>query len=426
MIAGLAARLPIFYGWVLVAVAFVTMALCVNARTSFSLLYPAIIAEFGWDHAVTAGAFSFGFMVSAALGPVFGRLMDRKGPVWVMEMGVVAAAGGLALATLATEPWQVYATLGMLVGAGSVATGYTGQALYLPNWFARRRSLAISLAYSGVGVGAIVLLPLVQMAIGQSGWRSACLGMAVAILVLLAPLNLLLRRTPAELGLAPDGDPAAQAAGRRSLVVVDPAWAAVDWTLARAVRTGRFWWLALGYFTSMFAWYAVQVHQAKYMVSIGFSPATAAWSLGFVSLAGIAGGILLGALADRIGREPVWALGCLGFLATYLLLVALAARPDPLLVGAMVLAQGALGYGVTSVFGPVTAEIFEGRHYGAIFGTQMVAAMAGGAAGPLALGLMFDRTGSDVPGFLLGAAMSVASAAAIWIAAPRKVRRVGR
>lgn len=426
MIAGLAARLPIFYGWVLVAVAFVTMALCVNARTSFSLLYPAIIAEVGWDHAVTAGAFSFGFMVSAALGPVFGRLMDRKGPVWVMEMGVVAAAGGLALATLATEPWQVYATLGMLVGAGSVATGYTGQALYLPNWFARRRSLAISLAYSGVGVGAIVLLPLVQMAIGQSGWRSACLGMAVAILVLLAPLNLLLRRTPAELGLAPDGDPAAQAAGRRSLVVVDPAWAAVDWTLARAVRTGRFWWLALGYFTSMFAWYAVQVHQAKYLVSIGFSPAIAAWSLGFVSLAGIAGGILLGALADRIGREPVWALGCLGFLATYLLLVALAARPDPLLVGAMVLAQGALGYGVSSVFGPVTAEIFEGRHYGVIFGTQMVAAMAGGAAGPLALGLMFDRTGSDVPGFLLGAAMSVASAAAIWIAAPRKVRRVGR
>ena len=293
MIERLAARLPLFYGWVLVGVAFVTMALCVNARTSYSLLYPAIIAEFGWDHAVTAGAFSFGFMVSAALGPVFGRLMDRKGPVWVMELGVVAASGGLALATLATQPWHVYATLGMLVGAGTVATGYTGQALYLPNWFARRRSLAISLAYSGVGVGAIVLLPLVQWAIGYSGWRSACLGLAVAILVVLVPLNLLLRRTPAELGLAPDGDPAAHAAGRRSLVVVDTAWAAVDWTLARAIRTGRFWWLALGYFTAMFAWYAVQVHQAKYLVAIGFSPSTAAWSLGFVSLAGIAGGVIV-------------------------------------------------------------------------------------------------------------------------------------
>ena len=54
-------RLPFFYGWLLVAVAFVTMAVGVNARTAFSLLFPAIIAEFGWDRGVTAGAFSFGF-----------------------------------------------------------------------------------------------------------------------------------------------------------------------------------------------------------------------------------------------------------------------------------------------------------------------------------------------------------------------------
>jgi hypothetical protein len=53
-------RLPFFYGWVLVAVAFVTMAVGVNARTAFSLLFPAILDEFGWERGVTAGAFSFG------------------------------------------------------------------------------------------------------------------------------------------------------------------------------------------------------------------------------------------------------------------------------------------------------------------------------------------------------------------------------
>jgi hypothetical protein len=61
------ARLPFFYGWVLVAVAFVTMAVGVNARTAFSLLFPAILAEFHWDRGVTAGAFSFGFLVSAMI-----------------------------------------------------------------------------------------------------------------------------------------------------------------------------------------------------------------------------------------------------------------------------------------------------------------------------------------------------------------------
>ena len=73
-------RLPFFYGWIVVAVAFVTVGLGVNARTAFSLLFPPILDEFGWERGVTAGAFSFGFVVSAVLSPALGRLMDRRGP----------------------------------------------------------------------------------------------------------------------------------------------------------------------------------------------------------------------------------------------------------------------------------------------------------------------------------------------------------
>ncbi len=54
MIVRLAARLPFFYGWVIVAVAFVTMGVGVNARTAFSLLFPPILDEFGWERGVTA------------------------------------------------------------------------------------------------------------------------------------------------------------------------------------------------------------------------------------------------------------------------------------------------------------------------------------------------------------------------------------
>ena len=62
-------RLPFFYGWLIVAVTFVTMAIGVNARTAFSLFFPPIISEFGWERGVTAGAFSFGFVVSARRQP---------------------------------------------------------------------------------------------------------------------------------------------------------------------------------------------------------------------------------------------------------------------------------------------------------------------------------------------------------------------
>jgi MFS family permease len=158
---------------VVVAVAFVTMGVGVNARTAFSLLFPPILDEFGWERGMTAGAFSFGFLVSAILSPALGRLMDRRGPRVVMEMGVVLMGTGLLLATLVSQPWHLYVTLGVLVGGGSVCLGYTGQGLFLPNWFVRRRGLAISVAFSGVGVGSIILLPWLQTLIGGRGWRAA-------------------------------------------------------------------------------------------------------------------------------------------------------------------------------------------------------------------------------------------------------------
>jgi len=426
LIERLAKRLPFYYGWLVVAVVFVSMALGVNARTAFSLLFPPILDEFGWPRGVTAGAFSFGFLVAAALTPTLGRLMDRRGPRVVMELGVAVMAAGLLLAPLATAPWHFYATLGVLVGGGSVALGYTGQAQFMPSWFVRRRGLAMSIAFSGVGVGSIILLPALQSLIERAGWRTACVAMGLAVLIVAAPLNLLLRRRPEDIGLAPDGDASAAKPGApaKHANIVDPAWAAIDWTLSRALRTARFWLIALAYFGGLFAWYAVQVHQTKYLIEIGYTPDDAAWALGAVSLVAIPGQIALGHLSDRAGREIVWAIGCAGFIISYVALIALRTAPSPALLVVMVASQGMLGYGLTSVLGAIPAEIFEGKHFGAIFGSVMLAALGGGAAGPWLTGVLHDETGSYDGGFLIAIACCVVSAVAIFLAAPRKVRAV--
>jgi MFS family permease len=417
-------RISFFYGWVIVAVTFVTMAIGVNARTSFSLFFPPIIDEFGWEHGVTAGAFSFGFLVSAIMSPLLGRLMDRAGPRTVMELGVALMAGGLLLAPLTTQPWHLYLTIGVLVGAGSICLGYSGQSLFLPNWFIRRRGLATGIAFAGVGIGSITMLPWVQRMIEHGGWRTACWALGILVLVVLAPINLLLRKRPQDIGLEPDGDAAPDPALRPTSNVVDPAWAAVDWTLARAVRTARFWWLALGFFCGLYTWYAVQVHQTKYLIEIGFSPSVAAWALGLVSLLGIPGQIVLGHMSDRIGREWAWSASGLGFAICFGALLALGHTPSLTLVYVMVAAQGLLGYGVTSIMGAVVLEIFQGRHYGSIFGTIMLAALAGGAAGPWVTGVLHDVTGSYTAGFIVGIGVSVVAAVTIWLASPGKVRAV--
>jgi MFS family permease len=233
-----AMRLRFFYGWIIIAVTFVTMAIGVNARTSFSLFFPPIIDEFGWEGGVTAGAFSFGFLVSAAVSPLIGRNIDRFGPRTVMELGVALMAAGL----------------------------------------------------------------------------------------LLAPLT--------------------------------------------------------------------------------------------------AGQILLGHLSDRVGREWIWSASCLGFAISFASLIALAHSQTLLLVYVMVLTQGMLGYGLTSIMGAVVAEIFQGKHYGSIFGAIMFVALAGGAAGPWVTGVLHDLSGNYTSAFVIGIGVSVLSAIAIWQASPGKIRAV--
>ena len=420
----MAARLPFYFGWVIIAAAFVTVALSVTARTAFSLVFPPIVEEFGWDRGLAAGAFSFGFLVSAVLSPVVGRLMDRRGPRFVIEIGIVVMAAGLLGATYIASPWQLYATLGVLVGAGANCMSFSVQSQYLPNWFVRRRAMAIGLAFSGVGVGAIVLLPWMQAVIQHDGWRAACWMLGVMTLVVLIPLNWIVRKRPQDVGLLPDGGSPGAGPAARTLKVVDAAWAGTVWTTARAVRTARFWWIALAFFCGGFVWYAVQVHQTKYLIEVGFSPMQAAWALGLVAMVGVPGQIALGALSDRIGREIVWLITNAGFAICYGALLGLQSGPSEVLLYVMVLSQGLLGYALTSVMGAIVVEIFEGPHFGSIFGLVMVALLAGGAAGPWLTGFIHDRTGSYEIAFILAIGLCAVGAFAIWRASPGKVRRV--
>jgi MFS family permease len=136
--------------------------------------------------------------------------------------------------------------------------------------------------------------------------------------------------------------------------------------------------------------------------------------LGFVSLVAVPGQIALGHLSDHVGREWVWTIGNAGFVATGLALLALPAAPNLFVLWLMVIAQGTIGYGLTSVMGAIPAERFGGRNFGSIFGTAIMAAIAGGAAGPWVAGVAHDLTGSYGIAFWVAIACSVFSAIAIW------------
>jgi len=422
-------RPAFFYGWVVVGVAFVTIAVGITARTAFSLLYPEILAEFGWSRSVTAGAFSLGFVASTAMLPAIGWAMDRYGPRLVIPLGCTMVASGLALATFITEPWMLYATIGLLVVNGTMGMTFIVHSMFLPAWFVRNRGLAIGIAFSGVGLGGALLLPGMQIVIEEAGWRVACWAMA-AVTIAVIPLNLILqRRSPEAIGREPDGGPARARKGRPAPPpaadpVVDRAWAAVDWTLGRAARTARFWWVAGCFFCALFVWYAVQAHQTQFLIEQGFAPELAGAALGLVTLFGVGGQILIGWFSDRLGRELAWTLSMGGFAVACVMLATLQDRQSDTLLYAMIAIQGLFGYGIASLFGAVMTEIFAGRHVASIVAVLSLPGNLGAGAGSWLLGAAYDRFGSYEPGFWFAAAVALVSVGCVWMAAPRRIRLV--
>ena len=429
----LASRLPFYYGWLVVGVAFVTIAIGANSRTAFSLLFPPILDETGWSRGLTAGIFSFGFLASIPVSAGIGWLIDRLGPGFVMPLGAWTVAIGLLLATFATTPWHLYLSLGGLAVGGSISLAFIGHGAFIPNWFTRRRGLAMGVAASGVGFGALALFPWMQWILDSFGWREACWLLALFLLAIVLPVNLLLpRRHPSELDLPPDGEDDSTGSGSGTgegtgpqTRAADPSRAPVEWTLAGALRTARYWYIWFAMFFALFAWYCIQVHQTRFLLDVGFPATTAAWALTLVSVTGIVGLIGLGHLSDRIGREWGWTAACGGYVVCYALLLVLEHVPSAVLMYVMVASQGLLGYGIAALFGSVSADVFQGPRFGTIFGTLSLGAGLGAAAGPWAAGIVFDIGGSYAPAFALAIAFSVASAACIWLAAPRKVRPVG-
>jgi MFS family permease len=205
---------------------------------------------------------------------------------------------------------------------------------------------------------------------------------------------------------------------------VDKEWTDREWTLALAMRTARFWWVAAAFFCALYAWYTVQVHQTRYLADVGFGAGEAAFALGLVGLCGVVGQIGIGHFSDRIGREWAWTIGMSGFIVTVLALLALDHNKSRLLMYVMVASQGLVGYGVASVFGAMPAEIFAGRRFATIFGMLSVFGNIGAGVGPWLTGDLYDRTGSYQSAFVVLLVLSVISIGCIWMAAPRKVRLV--
>jgi sugar phosphate permease len=416
-----------------VAGSLLALGLTYSVMYSFSVFYVALLEEFGWGRGEAAGVYSV-FMILTGVGALgAGALADRFGPGRVIACGAIFLATGLLICSRVSELWHFYLSFGILAGLGVSAAGWTPCVIMISRWFSVRLGFALGIASAGIGVGIMVVVPVVQFLISSLGWRTAYVWLAGIVFLGLLPVGVIvLRGRPEDLGQKADGVESGSAnpgrAGkprpRKEMEVVDAEWAERKWTVGMAAKTMRCWLLAAVKLLGGIATQMIFVHQVVYLVEGGYDRMLAASVVGLIGLLSVAAKVFWGWAADNIGREMTYTLGCAAMVVAVGLLALTRVVPfsGMLYLYAVVFA---IGYAVSAPLWPVvTADLFAGRNFGSIYGFITLFSGFGNALGAWVGGYVYDLTGSYTIAFGVAVVGKAASAGALWIVAPRKVRRV--
>jgi MFS family permease len=416
-----------FYGWTIVVAALIIMAVGYALRNTFSVFYPVLVEEFGWERGNTALMFSINILVYGLAAPVAGGLVDRFNPRLVFSIGACIMGGAVALCSLATQQWQFYLLYGAAAAIGLSMTGVTPLSAIIAKWFVRNRALAFGIFNMGFGI-SLLASPVAQSLISALGRQQAYVIIGLAAIVIVVPLAVLaLRRSPEEKGTVPDGMPAATDSGvpsPGSSTPVQTAWMRTEWTLKRALRARQFWLLLTTDFCLMGLAQQILIAHSVYLFrDMGFAPQSAATTFSFFGV-GLTIGYLFAHVSDRVGRERVMIPGCLLAAASTTLLL-LIHDPSQLwfALGCMLVGGLGLGAAITTFFATI-ADLFQGRHYGAIQGMMTLGFSLGGAFSPWFAGYLHDITGSYFAAIVVVISALVIGAVLVALVAPSRLRPV--
>jgi sugar phosphate permease len=309
------ARSGVYYGWKVLAALFLAGVFVYGGGLyCFALFVKPLTDEFGWSRAATGG-FVSAFWLSAPLLIVGGIAMRRFGVTRLLAIGIVVEALCVLMLANVSTLTEMY-LLRAAMGFGKIMFAVTIP-VTLARWFSRRYGLALGIAWAGWHVGGMLLAPVTEAIIRSFGWRGACVALGVALLAFaLGPILWVQRiRSPAELGLGPDGDPLTVAP---RAPVVDGAVAAdrdePQGTLGDLLRSPLFWLIAAATLFFYMTYGGVLAHQAAIVQGAGYSG-----ELTSIVLGSTAGFAALGGLATGWGVDR-WPLPRVGILVHAMLL----------------------------------------------------------------------------------------------------------
>ena len=389
----------------LVALAFLHIGVGRGLHGTFGVFFVAMLDAFGWSRAATAGVISLAIIFEGACLPWAGGLIDRIGGRITLISGGIILLIGLGCASTVSALWQFYFWIGIVSAAGIALIGMVPHVAILSREFPQRRGTALGIAWAGGGVGIVLLVPVTQLMIDRWGWSPAYLGLAlITVLLVIPPVLFFMPR-----GTAAAGAPVSE----KSPASETPS----DWTVRAALTNSTFWLLFIARTLASMGNQVIVTHQIAHVVDVGYAKVYAASIFGLMGVISIGGRILFGYLADVMNRQMVFTwvqvISAVGIFA----LLALRDTSTSWLLYSYAICYG-LGQGSRAlVLSAISADIFHGKHFGAIFGYFTFSIGLGGAIGAWLGGFLFDVTHSYAVSFWVSLACLIVSVFIVWASA---------
>ena len=292
-------RHNIHYGWVMVAVTFLTALITAGTVGAPGVFIVPLQQEFGWSTAEISSALSIRFLLFGLMAPFAAALMNRYGLRNVTLSALLIVASALLSSLKMTQVWQLMLLWGVVIGIGTGMTALVLGATVATRWFTARRGLVLGILTASVATGQLLFLPLLASVTEKMGWRIAlslvCVMLALAALAVL----LVMRDRPGDVGLRPFGDE-----GKEPLPAPAPSSGpivtAALGSLRDASRTKAFWILFATFFICGASTNGlIQVHLIPMCLDFGIPQVQAASLLAAMGVFDLFGTMFSGWLSDR-------------------------------------------------------------------------------------------------------------------------------
>ncbi len=396
---------PFFYGWIAVALSFLTTLVGAGIRSAPTVFIHPLEAEFGWSRAEISFAVSINLFLYGLAAPLSGWLIDRVGTRRVMVGSLAGLALGVGLTALMHDYWQLLFLWGIVVGLSAGGTASVLSAAVATRWFVSRRGLVLGILNSANSTGQLIFLPLMMSVILSVGWRGGSLLLLWAALGLVPFVALWMRDDPSEIGLAPYTSAPAVAAMSAAPSASEDAEKV---PLRRALKTSMFWLLAGSYFVcGGTANGLVGTHLIPHAIDRGIPEIAAAGAVGVMGGLNFVGTTFSGWIIDRVSPKK-WLALIFVLRAVSLFILPFVTNFSGLFIFAVI--YGLDWFATVAPIIAITSDTFGKRSVGIIYGWIFVFHQVGGAFAATAAGAVRVAMGQYQYAFLAGGVMALIAA----------------